>query len=293
MIWRNLSARIKSGLLHRRYHRYVQQSAYHQILSRMPPELYPHWQKVAQHEFTGIPKDLYFFIQAAEGLMTFFDCVRTTDRACGLPSKAADSIWHAWLSLPQTYFKAQDVDSFCREYFGEVIPHVAAEQMDVGITDALAVTLIQLRKIADKDPLSGYVPPLFTLDRRLKMPRGFCYRSDGQRLGFQTMSLLGTGSGTMTFPSSFAPDTLLALELITPLMLTQYQVQQERRIQFSNAKSTGSYDTTSIDGSSDVLIGDADADGNANNAVESCSDNSATSEGSSCGSTCGSSCSSS
>lgn len=61
----------------------------------IPPALYQYWQRSAQFEFKGIPRDAFFFARTTEGLLTFFDCVRTSGKPCALPSAAADSVWHA------------------------------------------------------------------------------------------------------------------------------------------------------------------------------------------------------
>ena len=270
MLFKKIYARIDAVLQQNRFQHLIRRSKYRHQLSELPSGLLPHWQRTAKNEFTGIPSDAVFFIQATEGLMMFFDCIRRSEQACGLPSKAADSVWHAWLSLPQSDFNAQTVDSFCRQHFGREIPHIEAKQMASDMGVALASTLLQLRQIAGKDRLSNFAPDLFTLDRRLKMPRGYSYQMQGERLAWQHMSLLGTGSGATFFPSSFEPAQLLALGLITAPMLELHQRRQAQQAaqQGGSCGSSGGIQTSSCDAGSD-----------------GCAD------GGSCGSGCGGGCS--
>ena len=253
MVFQKIYTRIDAVLQQNRFQHLIRQSKYRHQLSELPSGLLPHWQRSAKNEFTGIPSDAVFFIQAAEGLMMFFDCVRRSEQACGLPSKAADSIWHAWLNLPQSDFKAQTVESFCRQHFGREIPHVEATQMESDMSAALAATLLQLRRIAGKDPLSHFAPDLFTLDRRLKMPRGYSYQMQGGRIGWQNMSLLGKGTGATFYPSSFEPAQLMALGLITAPMLELHQRKQAEQAvqQGGSCGSSGSMQISSCDSGSD------------------------------------------
>ena len=52
---------------------FIRQSRYRSLLLAMPPSLFMYWQKTAQFEFPGIPQSAFFFAQASEGLMKFFD----------------------------------------------------------------------------------------------------------------------------------------------------------------------------------------------------------------------------
>ena len=71
----------------------IRRSKYQKALSDIPDNLFGFWQTMASREFPGIPRDAVFFMRAAEGLMMFFDCVKHSEQACALPSKAADSVW--------------------------------------------------------------------------------------------------------------------------------------------------------------------------------------------------------
>lgn len=293
---------LKSWLEQLRYQRFIRQSPYRKVLSELPASLLPHWQAHAKGEFTGIPDDAIFFIRAAEGLMMFFDCVKQTSQrgkaVCALPSKAADSVWHAWLDLPQASFADVDVDSFCQKHFGRTIPHVAAAQIEGeakgAMAEALATSLVQLRRIEGKDALSHTAPALFTLDKRLNMPRGYSYGMAGDKLGFQHMSLLGQGTGAMLFPAAFLPLELLAFGLITAPMLEHYQRKQAGLIAAQNNDTGSTADLGSTGSSSSNYTGCSKVDaGSSDSCSDSGSSADSSSSGSACGSSCGSSCSSS
>ncbi|MFZ6799299.1 hypothetical protein [Undibacterium sp. Di24W] len=296
---------LKSWLQQLRYQRFIRQSPYRKVLSELPPSLLPHWQAHAKDEFTGIPDDAIFFIRAAEGLMMFFDCVKQSGQcgnaSCALPSKAADSVWHAWLDLPQARFTEVDVDNFCRKHFGRTIPHMPAAQMDAeakgSMAVALATSLVQLRHIEGKDALSHTAPALFTLDKRLKMPRGYSYSMAGDKLGFQNMSLLGQGTGATLFPAAFMPMELLAIGLISAPMLEHYQRKQAALMAAQNNDISSSSDFGSASSSTsnytDCSPGNRADGGSSDSCSDSGSNSGSSSDSSSSGSSCGSSCSSS
>jgi len=296
---------LKNWLQQLRYRRFIRQSPYRKVLNELPASLLPHWQAHAKDEFTGIPDDAIFFIRAAEGLMMFFDCVKQSDRhgdtPCALPSKAADSVWHAWLDLPQARFTDVDVDSFCQKHFGRRIPHVAATDMDAGAEGSMAValanSLVQLRRIEGKDALSHTAPTLFTLDKRLNMPRGYSYSMAGDKLGFQNMSLLGQGTGATLFPAAFMPLELLAIGLISAPMLEHYQRKQAALVAAQNSDTSSSSDfgtsSTSSSNYTDCSPSNRADGGSSDSCSDSDSNSSSSSDGGSSGSSCGSSCSSS
>ena len=171
---KNITTRMKQAWVQYRYRALVSKSTFQHELEALPPTLYEHWRKVAPLEFNGIPTDAIFFVRAAEGLLRFFDCVRYSQHLCALPSKAADSVWHAWLTLPA---QSEDhIETFCQRYFGRVIPHVEASQMPVDTGLGLAATLVIARKRGGRDPAAPSLPALFELDRKLRMPNGYGYQ---------------------------------------------------------------------------------------------------------------------
>lgn len=185
-------------------------SRYRGQLNDLPEHLYTHWRDTAALEFKGIPRDAFFFVRAAEGLMAFFDCVSRSPRPCGLPSKAADSVWHAWLRCAPAH-----LERFCKRHFGRAIAHTEGAAMAGPMEQALASTLVAARAI-EQLPLAGsQVPRLFSLDRRLAMPNGYAWSAVGGQVAFRTMDWQGRGEGRPVAPPALAPAVLLAAGLVS------------------------------------------------------------------------------
>lgn len=265
---KQISSKVKQNWINYRYQHHLQRSRFQMQLEDLPPGLFEHWQQSAPQEFHGIPTDAIFFVRAAEGLMMFFDVVSHSDRSCGLPSKAADSVWHAWLSLPHAEPQGLQIESFCLRHFGREIPHLETERMPVVMSDAIANTLVSARVRTGHDPAGAYLPLLFSLDRRLKMPEGYAYRVKDYAVAYQDMDSKGRAIGNLRFPSSLDPFYLLSVGLISQMAFDAYRTEKIRReASASSGSACGS--TSSCDAS-----GDGCADGGG------C--------GSSCGGGCGS-----
>ncbi|MDM5176361.1 hypothetical protein PO883_04040 [Massilia sp. DJPM01] len=190
--------------------RVTHQSPYRAEMADLPATLYPFWKRTAQHEFKGIPQDAFFFARAAEGLMAFFDCVRHSSMRCGLPSMAADSVWHAWMRLSPT-----GLNAFCRKHFGRVIPHVEALDMGDGMARALAACLVHARRI-ERMPVAGpNLPRLFALDRVLAMPAGRGYLLFNGEVASLALDARGRAIGVPAYVHSLSPALLLAAGLIS------------------------------------------------------------------------------
>lgn len=185
-------------------------SRYRKPLAALPDNLYTHWRHSAALEFKGIPRDAFFFARAAEGLMEFFDCVSRAGRPCALPSRAADSVWHAWLRLAP-----QHLERFCRFHFGRVIPHTEGADMTVPMDQALASTLVAARAIEGLPLAGSHIPRLFSLDRRLGMPKGFAWSALSNQVALRHMDWQGRGEGLPRIPATLAPAVLLAAGLVS------------------------------------------------------------------------------
>lgn len=184
-------------------------SAHARALDEIPDTLFPYWAETSQQEFPGIPRDPSFFARSAEGLMMFFDCAAAARKTCGLPSRAADSVWHAWMRLDET-----GLYRFCIRHFGKIIPHVEAAQMAGGMQAALAVCLAQARRRAARPAADAYLPPLFSLDRRLGMPHGVAYSMVGGLVAYCMLDASGNPNHHMVFPEALSPDGLALLGLV-------------------------------------------------------------------------------
>jgi hypothetical protein len=247
----------------RRARAVARKSLYREAMADLPPTLYPYWKRTAQFEFKGIPQDALFFANAAEGLMAFFDCVAKSGKPCALPSKAADSVWHAWKKMAPAGLAA-----FCNKHFGRPIPHTVAADMKAEMAGALANSLVHARRAEGLDPAGLNVPRMFSLDRRLGMPGGYAYRLAGGKMAFANMDGAGKPAGELRYPGALAATGLLAAGLVTYEM-----VEESLRKQHATGSSCGS--TGSSCGSS---------------ACDGASSSSCDGGGSSCGSSCGSGC---
>jgi hypothetical protein len=197
-------------------------SKYRKPLAELPPKLYSYWQRTAAFEFEGIPRDAFFFARAAEGLMMFFDCAARTGLPCGLPSKAADSVWHAWVR-----FAPEHLDRFCVKHFGCTIPHTEAGDMSLPMDRALANTLVAARGI-DGLPVAGInVPKLFSLDRRARMPNGFAYSLAKGQVAFRDMDAKGRGGGEVHLPPTLTSAALLGAGLISVSDYEDYKAKAD------------------------------------------------------------------
>lgn len=179
------------------------------LLRDIPPELYDYWARTAHHEFQGIPRDAFFYARAADALLMFFQCVQRSNRPCALPSKAADSVWHAWLR-----WSPDSLDAFCERHFGRRIPHVEAGDMTGGMMLPMAMSLVTARTL-DGQALAGpHVPGLFAIDRVLRMPNGFAWQARGSWTVCSQMCERGRPArGARVHPAA-EPDFLLAAGLI-------------------------------------------------------------------------------
>ncbi|QOY93978.1 hypothetical protein IM543_21065 [Massilia sp. UMI-21] len=186
------------------------QSTYASVLAEVPAALFTCWARSAHQEFPGIARDAAFYAQAAEGLMMFFDCAAAAGRPCALPSRAADSVWHAW-----TRMDAAGLERFCIRHFGRSIAHLERARMGEGeMGRALAVCLVQARRRASKPAAGPDLPRLFTLDARLGMPRGFGYGITGGLVTCSALDELGHPEGRPSFPNALTPHGLLRAGLI-------------------------------------------------------------------------------
>ena len=185
-------------------------SPYALLMKELPPGLYDNWATSAHNEFEGIPRTPFFFARAAEGLLMFFDCVHSAGERCALPSKAADSVWHAWQS-----YDPVSLEAFCIRHFDQPIPHVTADEMEGGMARSLAVCLVQARKLERLQLAGRSLPRLFRLDDATRMPLGHGYRMKGGLVAYGQLDRDGDWPGQRSYPASLRPTDLLSLGLVS------------------------------------------------------------------------------
>ena len=233
----------------------VKRSPYADALRAVPPDLFPYWRKTAPAEFPGIPIQTPFFTRSLEALLLFFDCVANTGRLCGLPSRSADSVWHAWMQMDR-----DNLDQFCRRHFGRLIPHVESGQMDGDMGVALAACLVESRRLELQRPASPTLSRLFTLDRALRMPLGFNYTIEHGIVACARLDQAGLPSGPAHYPASLTRHGLFNAGLISQADYELGAVQAQRHRDGSAGHVGGACGSIACDGG-DGGDGDAGGDG--------------------------------
>jgi hypothetical protein len=244
-------------------------------LRDMPPGLYEYWARTAPNEFKGIPTDAFFYVHASDALLTFFECIQRSNRPCALPSRAADSVWHAWMRHAPKH-----LDAFCQRHYGQRIPHVEAANMKKGMAKPMAMCLVTARTMDRLDLAGPNVPRLFATDRKLRMPFGSAYRVQRGHIVYSPINRHGQVLPQTHILPGTDPEFLLAAGLIA-------QGDYERWL--ARCQDTGGSDWgtsgSSCGSSGDSGGGDLGCDSGGSDGDSGGSDG-----GSSCGSSCGGGC---
>ena len=200
-VWESVARTVEREFAH---------STYAAVLADVPARLFPYWAENSRDEFPRIPRDASFYAQAAEGLMMFFDCVAAAGKPCGLPSRAADSVWHAWARMD-----APGLDAFCIRHFGRTVPHVERAQMQEDMNKALAACLVQARRRASR-PVAGPQPAAAVFAGCAPgMPHGFGYRIISGLVAWATLDAFGNPGKELSFPDGLTPYGLFQAGLIS------------------------------------------------------------------------------
>jgi hypothetical protein len=237
-------------------------------LRDMPPGLYDYWARTAPDEFQGIPTDAFFYVHASDALLTFFECIKRSNRSCALPSKAADSVWHAWLR-----YAPDHLDAFCKRHFGRPIPHVEAANMKQGMEEPMAMCLVTARTMDRLDLAGPNVPRLFATDRKLRMPFGSAYRVRRGHIVYSPINRHGRVLPQTHILPGTDPEFLFAAGLIA-------QGDYDRWLARCRNTATSDWGTSGSGSSSSSVDSSGDDSG-------SCDSDGGGDSGSGCGSSCG------
>lgn len=178
------------------------------LQERLPAGLRQVWLSYAADECPSLPQSERDWVLASTGLMQFFLAAARVDGPCALPSRAADTVWHAWLR-----WDASALAAFQREWLGREVPHLEEPRLPGPLDHALSRCYAACCRQEQLNPLDGRLPLVFELDGRLRMPGGWHYAwhkrlhclshqlldADGDRRGRQQIhavhgaSLLGLG----------------------------------------------------------------------------------------------------
>jgi hypothetical protein len=236
-------------------------------LRDLPAELHEYWASTAQRAFEGIPRDALFYLRAADALLTYFECVKRSKGKCALPSKAADSVWQAWLG-----YSRASLDAFCMRHYGKRIPHTPAGVGGGSMTKPLAVTLVAARAL-DYQKLAGPdVPRLFATDRVLRMPFGFAYDMTENWLVYRHMNRHGEAEGEEHIHPGTSPDFLYAARLIPKDEFERWQ-NRSRGIgsDWTGSTSSSGSDDTGTSSGDDTDWGDSAGESSSNSDSDSSS----------------------
>ena len=247
---------IKDQLAGMRVRRTVRQSRYRAAMEEVPASVFAFWQRSAHLEFKGIPTDRLFFTTALEGLLTFFACVRDSGQTCGLPSAAADSVWHAWAARAPA-----SLERFCVKHFGQIIPHMDEAQMRAQMEGALANCMVQARCLEQRDPCVPSVPSLFALDRKLRMPGGYSYALVHGAVAVQRLDALGMPAGAQRYLNGLDSVQLLAAGLISQAAYEAHLRQHAGTGGACGSSGSTSFGSSDCDSSSSCDSGGGDGGG--------------------------------
>lgn len=183
----------------------------------LPDSLRETWAARASEEFGPLRTDPEAWALASAALAQFFEVCRlqaTSGEAlpCGLPSRAADSVWHVALRWHQGALSAWQL-----RHFGRVVEHRENAALGVPVDEALARTWVWACRSEGIPPSSSGLPLVFTVDRRLNMPGGWAYSFDPRRLGLshQDIDERGRLQTASYLPAALTLSALGAAGLLT------------------------------------------------------------------------------
>lgn len=195
--------------------RLMRTSPWRAALADLPAGLESVWRRDAPRAYEGIPTDAFFFTRAVEGLLRYFDAVRHSERACVLPSDAADSVRHAWLRGDPV-----GLERFCRRHFGIALPHV---EPAAPAPCALLHTFAACCARDGVNPGTTRVPRLFALDVLLRMPGGHGYWNRAGEIRYARLNERGRGMWRARPHAELALAALVAHGLVDRQILAVHE----------------------------------------------------------------------
>lgn len=220
---------------------------------RVPPQIHAAWVRLAPEEFPGLAVSELNWVRCSVALAQFFEVCRQQQShgPCALPSKGADSVWHAWLSVDPGGLAAWQ-----RRHFGQALPHREAGALGAPLEDCLARTWAGACRSQRLSPLGPRLPLLFVLDGQLGLPNGWAYRHQRGALVHRRIGGFGQPAGSTVAHAATGATGLVTLGLVSEAELREHQ----RRSDGGAGCGSGTSSDSGCDG------------------------------GSSCGSSCGSGC---
>ncbi len=218
--------------------------------AQIPPEVHAAWLALAPEEFPGLRVDTLAWRQCAAALAQFFEACRLQrdHGPCALPSKAADSVWHAWLAVD-----AQGLGAWQARCFGHTVAHRDVAALGSSLDDSIARTWMGACRSEGLSPLGPRLPLVFGLDAQLGLPTGWAYGFERQGLVHRSIDAWGRPGGSPVLHAAATGAGLVGLGL-----LSDADLQALRRQAASAGSSCGGWaaDGSACDAGSDAGAGD-------------------------------------
>lgn len=216
--------------MHRSAHAHHGQVA--DAIEDVPKALQEYWVGHGPREFPGMPTSEKAWAWSVRSLLTYFAIATSSNKQTVLPSRAADSVWHAWL--------AWDAASLCRfqvKHFQKEMPHVETKNMRPGreSESALPRTWALASKYEGQPVLSGSIPFIFMVDRVLDMPQGWHYQHNKTT---KQIELADIGNDAL-YNSRLAPG-LTAVSFLALGLVAADEAQAWQKAQTASASSSSS-----------------------------------------------------
>ncbi len=236
---------------------------------QIPPLVRAAWQTEVAETLPGMGVDEATWVRCAAGLAQFFEASRLQRDAgpCALPSRAADSVWHAWLKVDPA-----GLADWQQRFFGRVIEHRESADLGAPEDDCLARTWAAACRSEGRSALAARLPLVFALDAQLRPPTGWAYAFERGHLVHREIDGFGETRGVGVQHMALGGSGLAALGL-----LSAGEAETLRR------RAAASANNSSGDGG--FSWGSFDSGGSSSSS--DCSSSSSDGGGCSCGSSCG------
>ncbi|MDR7267747.1 hypothetical protein J2X20_000376 [Pelomonas saccharophila] len=179
---------------------------------QIAPQVRAAWQAEVAKTLPGFAVQAASWPYCATGLAQFFEASRLQRDAgpCALPSRAADSVWHAWLKVDPGGLAAWQ-----QRFFGRVIEHRESADLGAPVDECLARTWAAACRSEGRSALAPRLPLVFALDAQLRPPTGWAYTFERGRLVHRQIDGFGETRGMGMQHAALAGTGLAALGLLS------------------------------------------------------------------------------
>lgn len=179
---------------------------------QIPSQIRTAWQVEIAETLPGMAVDEAAWVQCAVALAQFFEASRLQRDAgpCALPSRAADSVWHAWLRVDPGGLAAWQ-----QRFFNRVIEHRESADLGAPVDECLARTWAAACRSEGRSALAARLPLVFALDGQLRAPTGWAYAFERGRLVHRQIDGFGEKRGMGVHHAALAGTGLAALGLLS------------------------------------------------------------------------------